>query len=154
MNEEVCAQVWRIAEPLVENEGMEIVDVEFRREQSGLVLRLFVDRTDSRGVTLDDLSSVSRQLSDLLDVYDVVPGSYTLEVSSPGINRRLRRPEHFRRYVGKKVQVRTIQALQGRRSFAGTLEEVELERIRVRDASGDHWIRFDQIARANLVVEP
>ncbi|GBD27818.1 Ribosome maturation factor RimP [bacterium HR30] len=154
MNEDVPAQVWRIAEPLVENEGMEIVDIEFRREQAGLVLRLFVDRTDGRGVSLDDLSKVSRQLSDVLDVYDVVPGSYTLEVSSPGINRRLRRPEHFRRYIGQKVQIRTSEAVEGRRSFSGVLLDVEFERIRVRDAAGEHWIRFDQIARANLIVEP
>ncbi len=154
MNEDVPARVWRIAEPLVESEGMEIVDIEFRREHAGLVLRLFVDRTDGRGVTLDDLSHVSRQLSDLLDVHDVVPGSYTLEVSSPGINRRLRRPEHFRRYIGQKVQVRTSEALEGRRSFVGVLEDVELERIRVRDTVGEHWIRFEQIARANLIAEP
>ncbi|MCX8073525.1 MAG: ribosome maturation factor RimP [Candidatus Binatia bacterium] len=154
MTEDVPVQVWRIAEPLLESEGMEIFDIEFRREHSGLVLRLFVDRTDGQGVTLNELSHVSRQLSDLLDVHDIVPGSYTLEVSSPGINRRLRRPDHFRRYIGQRVQVRTSEAIEGRRSFSGVLEEVDFERIRVRDAAGDHWIRFEQIARANLIVEP
>jgi ribosome maturation factor RimP len=153
VNQDIPSQVWQIAEPLVESEGMEIVDIEFRREQGGLVLRLFLDRRDGRGVTLNELSQVSRQLSDLLDVYDFVPGSYTLEVSSPGVNRRLRRPDHFRRYVGRKVRVRTSCTVEGRRTFSGVLEEVDQDRIQVRDEVGVHWIRFDQIARANLVVD-
>lgn len=153
MFEDVPAKVWEIAQPLVESEGMEIVDIEFRREQGGLVLRLFIDRSGG-GITLNELSQVSRQLSDLLDVYDFVPGSYLLEVSSPGINRRLRRPEHFRRYVGRRVRVRTAGAVEGRRSFVGVLQNVEEERIQVKDEAGEHWVRFDQIARANLLVEP
>jgi ribosome maturation factor RimP len=153
MDENVTNEVWRIAEPLIESAGMEIVDVEFRREQSGLVLRLFVDRVDGQGVTLNDLSRVSRELSDLLDVYDCVPGSYTLEVSSPGINRRLRRPEHFRRYIGQRVQVRTKEPVEGRRTFSGTLQTVEADRIEIVSEAASHWIRFDQMARANLFVE-
>ena len=109
MNETVAERVWEIAEPLVTHEGLEMVDVEFRRESRGMVLRLYLDRES--GVSLDDLSRVSRQLGDLLDVHDAVPGPYTLEVSSPGINRRLRRPEHFLRYLGKRVRVRTAGAV-------------------------------------------
>lgn len=154
MFENVPAKVWELAQPLLESEGMEIVDVEFRREQGGLVLRLFVDRNGGGGITLNELSRVSRQLSDLLDVYDFVPGSYLLEVSSPGINRRLRRPEHFRRYVGQRVRVRTLNVVEGRRSFSGVLQQVEPEGIQIRDDVGEHWIRFDQIARANLIAEP
>src|SRR5882724_1531009 len=106
MNETVAERVWEIAEPLVVQEGLEIVDVEFRRENRGMILRLFLDREG--GVGLDDLTRVSRQLGDLLDVHDTVPGRYLLECSSPGIDRRLRRPDHFRRYIGKAVRVRTV----------------------------------------------
>src|SRR3972149_11857053 len=112
MNETVAERVWEIAEPLVAHEGLEMVDVEFRRENRGMVLRLFLDR--SGGISLDDLTRVSRQLGDVLDAHNAVPGSYTLEVSSPGINRRLRRPDHFRRYLGKKVRVRRVAPLEGR----------------------------------------
>ena len=147
MNEAVPARVWQLAEPLVTGEGMEIVDVEFRRESRGMVLRLFLDREG--GVSLDDLSRVSRQLGDVLDVHDAVPGAYTLEVSSPGINRRLRRPDHFRRYVGQQVRVRTVVPLNGRRMYSGALEGVDDEGIRVCDESGSHFIRFPEIAQAN-----
>src|SRR5512140_2685740 len=142
MSESVPAKVWQIAGPLAASEGMEVVDIEFRRESNGMILRLFLDREGGGGVNLDDLTRVSRQLGDLLDVHDVVPGTYTLEVSSPGINRRLRVPEHFRRYIGKRVRVRSIAPIEGRRTFAGVLEEVESDGVRVSDGVGSYFIRF------------
>jgi ribosome maturation factor RimP len=154
MNEKVAERVWAIAEPLVTHEGLEIVDVEFRRESRGLVLRLYLDRCGGAGgVSLDDLTRVSRQLGDVLDVHDAVPGSYNLEVSSPGINRRLRRPDHFRRYLGKKVRVRTAGPLDGRRAFVGVLEAVDADGIVLGSAEGSHAIRFAEIAQANYEAE-
>jgi len=151
MNETVAERVWEIAEPLVSHEGLEMVDVEFRRESRGMVLRLYLDRES--GVSLDDLTRVSRQLGDLLDVHGAVPGPYTLEVSSPGINRRLRRPEHFRRYLGKRVRVRTAGPIEGRRGFVGTLQSVDAEGIVVDECGCSHAIRFIEIAQANYEPE-
>jgi ribosome maturation factor RimP len=151
MNEMVAERVWEIAEPLVTHEGLEMVDVEFRRESRGMVLRLYLDREG--GASLDDLTRVSRQLGDLLDVHAAVPGSYTLEVSSPGINRRLRRPEHFRRYLGKRVRVRTAGPVAGRRGFVGTLHSVDAEGIVVDEGGCSHMIRFIEIAQANYEPE-
>lgn len=154
MNETVAERVWAIAEPLVTHEDLEIVDVEFRRETRGMVLRLYLDRRGGvGGVSLDDLTRVSRQLGDVLDVHDAIPGSYNLEVSSPGINRRLRRPDHFQRYLGKKVRVRTAGPLDGRRSFVGVLEAVNSDGIVVGTAEGSHTIRFAEIAQANYESE-
>ncbi len=154
MNETVAERVWAIAEPLVTHEGLEIVDVEFRRESRGLVLRLYLDRLGGGGgVSLDDLTRASRQLGDLLDVHDAVPGSYNLEVSSPGINRRLRHPDQFRRYLGKKVRVRTAGPLDGRRAFVGLLEAVNSDGIVVGEPHGSHAIRFAEIAQANYEAE-
>jgi ribosome maturation factor RimP len=153
MNGTVAERVWEIVEPVAVQEGLEMVDVEFRRESRGMVLRLYLDRAGGGGVSLDDLARVSRQLGDLLDVHDAVPGTYTLEVSSPGINRRLRRPDHFRRYVGKKVRVRTVAPLDGRRSFVGTLDAVEGDGISVSDTAGRHFIGFAQVAQANYEPE-
>lgn len=147
MNETVAERVWEIAEPLVTHEGLEMVDVEFRRESRGMVLRLFLDRDG--GVSLDDLTRVSRQLGDVLDAHDAVPGAYTLEVSSPGINRRLRRPDHFRRYIGKKIRVRTVAPRDTRRVFVGVLQAVENDGIVVDVADGNHVIAFKEIAQAN-----
>ena len=125
------ARVWELAAPLVENEGLELVDIELRHEGSrgGRVLRLYLDKAG--GPTVDDLSRVSRQLSELLDSREVVAGTYTLEVSSPGINRPLKRPEHFARFIGKRVRIRTRDLIGGRRSFLGILQEVAGERITV-----------------------
>jgi ribosome maturation factor RimP len=147
MEKSVVNEVWQIIEPLVESEGLELVDIEFRREAHGAVLRLFLDRQG--GVSLDDLAPMSRRLSDALDVHGSVPGAYTLEVSSPGVNRRLRRPDHFRRYVGKRVRVRCSERHNGRRSFLGPLLSVENDGIVVGLDAGRAFIPFDEIAQAN-----
>src|SRR5690348_11749158 len=115
-------RIWELAAPLAHAQGMEIVDIELQHEGSrgGRVLRLYLDTEG--GPNIDDLSRVSRDLSERLDSDDVVPGAYTLEVSSPGINRPLKTPAHFARYVGKRIRVRTREKIDGRRSFLGVLE--------------------------------
>jgi ribosome maturation factor RimP len=151
MEKSVVNQVWGIIEPLVEAEGLELVDIEYRSEAHGTVLRLFIDRQG--GVSLDDLAPMSRRFGDALDVHEAVPGDYTLEVSSPGINRRLRQPDHFRRYVGKKVRVRCSDYHNGRRSFLGPLLSVENDGIVVGLEAGREFIPFDDIAQANYEHE-
>jgi ribosome maturation factor RimP len=142
-------RVWELAAPLAESEGMEIVDIELRHERSrgGRVLRLYLDKAG--GPTVDDLSRVSRQLSELLDGQDVVSGAYTLEVSSPGINRPLKRPEHFARYIGKRVRIRTRDLIGGRRSFLGILQDVAGESITVAQEGTRYDIPFAAIERSN-----
>ena len=142
-------RVWELAAPLAESEGMEIVDIELRHERSrgGRVLRLYLDKAG--GPTVDDLSRVSRQLSDLLDSHDAVDGAYTLEVSSPGINRPLKRPEHFARYIGKRVRIRTRDLIGGRRSFLGILQDVAGESITVAQEGTRYDIPFAAIEKSN-----
>jgi len=153
MNGTIAERVWEIAEPVAIQEGLEIVDVEFRRESRGMVLRLFLDQAGGGGVNLDELTRVSRQVGDLLDVHDAVPGRYTLEVSSPGIARRLRRPDHFLRYIGKRVRVRTVTPQDGRRVFVGNLEAVDTAGVQVSGFEGSHFIRFADIMQANYEPE-
>jgi ribosome maturation factor RimP len=142
-------RVWKLAAPLAENEGMEIVDIELRHERSrgGRVLRLYLDKAG--GPTVDDLSRVSRQLSELLDSHDAVDGAYTLEVSSPGINRPLKRPEHFARYIGKRVRIRTRELIGGRRSFLGILYAVAGEGVTVTQEGTRYDIPFAAIEKSN-----
>lgn len=135
MESAIVTRVWQLAEPLVANEGLEIVDIDYQREGRGAVLRFYLDRVEG-GVTLDDLTPMSRLLGDVVEAHEVIPGRYTLEVSSPGINRRLRRPNHFRAFVGKKVRVRTIENKDGRRSFFGPLCTVGDEGIEVEVEEG------------------
>jgi ribosome maturation factor RimP len=143
------ARIWELAVPLAANEGMEIVEVELRHEgtRGGRVLRLYLDKEG--GPNMDDLSRVSRSLSELLDLHDVVEGAYTLEVSSPGINRPLKRPEHFARFVGKTVRVRTRELINGRRSFLGELLDVSADNISVRQDGTRCEIPFSLIERSN-----
>ena len=143
----VC--IWELVAPLTQMEGIEIVDIELRHEGSrnGRVLRLYLDKEG--GPTMDDLSRVSREVSDLLDSHDVVNGAYTLEVSSPGINRPLKRPEHFARFVGKKVRVRTREVVNGRRSFLGQLLEVSTDKISLNQDGTRCEIPFALIEKSN-----
>ena len=143
------ARIWELAKPLAETQGVEIVDIELRREGSrgGRVLRLYLDKDG--GPNMDDLSQVSRELSALLDVHDIVEGAYTLEVSSPGINRPLKLPEHFQRFIGKTVRVRTRDLVQGRRSFLGPLLDVPAEKIAVNQDGARVEIPFAVIEKSN-----
>lgn len=148
MDGSVVERVWRIAEPLVTECGMEIVDIDFRREERGSVLRFYLDRVGG-GVTLDELTAMSRRIGSVVEVHDLVPGHYLLEVSSPGVNRRLRRPDHFRRYIGKRVRVRTVERAGGRRSFLGALRAVEDAGIVIASGEEETFIPFENIAQAN-----
>lgn len=146
-------------EPLVRAEGYELVDLEYVREPSGWVLRLFVDRpghdaaSKEGAVGLEDCARVSHAVETTLDVEDLVPHAYSLEVSSPGLNRPLRRPEHFARVVGKRVKVKTYGPVgqPPRKSFTGTLADISASDITVEvEGGGAFHIPFRDIAKANL----
>jgi len=136
-------------EPLLQSEGCEFVDVEYRREGRGWVLRLFLDKPG--GVTLDDCQRVSEQVGDLLDVEDLIPTAYTLEVSSPGLDRPLKRPEDFVRFAGRAVRVSTVTPVEGQHHFAGTLRGCEGEVV-LLELAGSRLVRIPRgaISRARL----
>jgi len=149
----VTRRVWELSEPVVSAAGLELVDVQYRPEGGRLVLRLLIDRTGGR-VTLDELARVSRELGDVLDAHDAVTGRYHLECSSPGVDRPLVRPEHFRRAIGQRVHVRTHEALAGRRQFHGVLDAVADDAITVRDPdAGVVSIGLASIDRARIQFE-
>ena len=125
--------VMDLVEPVAVERGLELVDVEYQPSGRRHVLRLYLDRPG--GVSLDDLAEVSREVSDVLDAHDAVPGQYTLECSSPGINRRLRKAEDFARFCGKPVRVRTSTPIAGSRNFAGLLVVATSDAIEIDDES-------------------
>lgn len=145
-----------IVEQVAASEGMEVVDVELRGAGQSRVLRIFIDRPDAK-ITHADCELISRQVSAILDVEDLVPGKsgYVLEVSSPGMDRKLVKPEHFRRFSGNKVKVTTRQPIEGqRRNFSGRLEGIEDDRVKVQlDDGRTVEIELQQIERAHLVPE-
>jgi ribosome maturation factor RimP len=151
--EEILERVRRIAAPLAAQEGLELVDVELGGAGGRQALRLFIDKAG--GVSLDDCSSVSRSVSAALDVEDPIDGAYDLEVSSPGLDRPLRTEEHFRKFAGEKVRVRTfgpVPECENRKTFVGILKGYEDGKVMV-DVDGKVFhVPHTQVSKAN--VEP
>jgi len=146
----VAQRVWALAEPLVVAAGLELVDVQYRPEGGRTVLRLLIDRPDG-GVTIDELARIAREFGHLLDAHDTVPGRYHLECSSPGVNRPLIKPDHYRRAVGQRVYVQARQAIQGRRRFHGILAAADDTTATVDDTdAGRVVVPLADVERANI----
>ena len=141
----------QVVTTVVERAGMELVDVTFRREGGGKILRVTVDRDG--GVDLDAISEVSGRISRRLDVEGFDPGPYSLEVSSPGVERPLRRPADFARQVGRKVKVKTTEPVDGERVHTGTLVEAGAEGIAIATERGERRLAYADIASARTVFE-
>jgi ribosome maturation factor RimP len=149
-------QIRQLAEPVLASAGMELVQVECLRMKSRWVVRIYMDREDG-GVTLDDCALISNQLGDLLDVHDVPPGPYTLEVSSPGLDRPLQRDKDFLKYRGSRVNLRLREKIDGRRHFCGELNEYEDGdggKVLVLSVGGKSYrIPRGAVLKANVVYE-
>ena len=146
-------RVTAIAERAARREGLEVWDVEVAGAGRGRVVRIYLDKPG--GVTLDDCELISQQVGTVLDVEDVIPDQhYHLEVSSPGIERRLLKPEHFARYKGEKVRLALREPVDNRRRWEGTLNGVEDGMILVDVTGGAPLrLRMEQIDKANLKFE-
>jgi ribosome maturation factor RimP len=137
--------------PVVEAAGLELVDVTFRRESGRRILRVTVDREE--GVDLDTIARTSERLSRRLDLEDFAPGPYTLEVSSPGVDRPLRRPEEFARRVGEKVKVRTTEPIEGARNHTGVVVAADQEGVTIATEHGERTLSYRDISSARTVFE-
>lgn len=145
-------RIRQIAERITASEGMELVDMEYRREGSRWILRFFIDKPG--GVNLDDCEEISGQLGAQIDVEDLVPHRYTLEVSSPGLDRVLARESDFVRFAGRRVRVTTHRPVEGRRRFQGRLEGFADGRVLLSTDDGKRWkLRLEDVARARLEIE-
>jgi len=146
-------QVRQLLDPILESMGLSLWDLEFHKQGPQWLLRIFIDR-ESGGVTLIDCETVSRDLSAALDVEDIIAHAYTLEVSSPGLDRLLSKPAHFIRFTGSMVRIKTYQPINGQKVIRGRLlglvegtVKVELEEGTVLD------IPMTGITKASLEVE-
>ncbi len=164
-------RVREIAERVAASSGLEVVDVEFLGGGSARMLRVFLDKPAAgveHGVTHEDCANFSREFGTILDVEDAVPGgSYTLEVSSPGLDRKLTKPADFSRFVGSRIKLMTRQPVNSNRHFEGRLESFENGRLTLdlsvashksrkkmgADAGKTIEIEFANVEKANLVPE-
>jgi ribosome maturation factor RimP len=155
-------RVQQIAERVAASSELELVEVEFRGGGKSRMLRIFIDKPG--GVTHEDCANLSREVSTILDVEDVVPGSYLLEVSSPGLDRKLSRAADFERFTGSRVKIMTREPVNGNRHFDGRLESFQDGRLTLEltvpkkksQAAGTPQLlelTLDNVEKANLVPE-
>jgi len=150
-SETLLQEVRVVVEPILQSQGFELVDLEYQRESRGWVLRIYLDREG--GITLDDCTGVSHEVGAVLEVKDVIPNAYVLEVSSPGLTRPLKKPEDYNRFRNQLVKIKLFQPLDGRRNFKGILLGLEGETVRVEADGQVFEIPLQSIAKANLEID-
>jgi ribosome maturation factor RimP len=144
-------ELQKLLEPTVERLGYELTDLEFRLGSKGGLLRLTIDKPE--GIALDDCEKVSHAVSALLDVEDPMQGDYNLEVSSPGLDRKLTKVEHFQRFAGETLKVTMRFPIEGRRRFRGTLVSSDERNIVVEVDGESHSLPLSMIDTARLVPD-
>ncbi len=142
--------VQALAEPIAQANGCAIWDVEYVKEAGTWFLRVYLDREE--GVTIDHCEAVSRALDVKLDEVDPIEGSYVLEVSSPGADRILRKPEHFERFMGEQVEVRLYRPVEGAKVLVGALKEYADGGVRVETKEGPRTLAKQDIAQVRLTI--
>lgn len=145
-------RVEELLAPILSSEGFELVDIDYKKEGGTFFLRVFIDKEG--GVTLDDCALVNEELGAVLDIEDTIPNEYTLEVSSPGVERPLKKPDDYRRFVGKRANIRLYKQLGGKKEIVGIIKGVEDSRVSLIEDKTNASIEVDlkDIAKSNLKV--
>ena len=151
---EAVDKIRQLLDPILLSMGLDLWDLEFHKQGPKWLLRVYIDREIGGGVTLGDCETVSRDLGAALDVEDIIPHAYTLEVSSPGLDRALTKPEHFVRFAGSAVRIKTYQAIDREKVFRGKLRGIVGEIVQLEAGEGQVVnIPLSNIALASLEVE-
>ena len=151
MSASILANVTKLLTPAVEAQGVNLYDLEFLKEGTARILRIYIDKDP--GVDLNDCERVSRAAEAVLDEHDPIETAYYLEVSSPGIERKLSKPEHFIRYNGHKIALRLYGPVNGRKKYTGILDGYEDGNLTLTDEEGiTHHFQQAQISACKLVV--
>ena len=145
-------RVEELLAPILSSEGFELVDIDYKKEGGTFFLRVFIDKEG--GVTLDDCALVNEELGAVLDIEDAIPNEYTLEVSSPGVERPLKKPDDYRRFVGKRANIRLYKPVGGKKEIIGIIKGVEDSRVSLIEDKTNTSIEVDlkDIAKSNLKV--
>ncbi len=147
-------RIRQLLDPILKSMGLDLWDLEFQKQGPKWLLRVFIDREIGGGVTLSDCERVSRDLGAALDVEDLIQHAYTLEVSSPGLDRALTKPEHFIRFEGSFVRIKTFQPVNGQKVFRGKLLGLAGTDVKIGLESGEVLqIPFSHITKTSLEVE-
>lgn len=147
----IAEQVANLVGPALEDMDFELVDVEYLSRHGKWVLRLYIDKEG--GVTLDDCARVSREFGDLIDVKDIIIHKYVLEVSSPGLDRPLKKEKDLEHAIGKKIKVKTVAPVKGRRNYTGYLRNFQKGILYMELENGPVHLPWKEVEKANLVYE-
>lgn len=148
---QAAQQLQSIIASALEAVGYELVGCEHLRQGGHSLLRVYIDQPS--GVTADDCAKASRQIGSVLDVEDVIPGSYVLEVSSPGLDRPLYTKEHYQRFIGRTIKLRLRVPEENQRQFSGVLAELNGDKITLQTTAGPREFGLSKIEKANVVPE-
>jgi ribosome maturation factor RimP len=149
---EIIIRLEELIRPLVESQGADLVELQYGRPKRGRgILRLFADRPG--GITIEELARLSRMVGGLLEVHDVIPGSYTLEVSSPGLTRALKTPRDYERFAGRLVRVTTRAPWEGRQVHCGILQGLKDDQVCLKEGESEVCIPLSEVARARLDID-
>lgn len=149
--EEYESRTEKLLLPIVEQNGFELVDVEYVKEGGSWYLRAYIDKPG--GITVDDCEIVSRSLSDLLDREDFIKDAYILEVSSPGLGRPLKKDKDFERSMGERVEIRLYRALDHRKEYEGLLKAYDKDTVTIDEGEGDIRLERADIALIRLAFD-
>ena len=144
-------RVFSLIEPVLEDIGFELVEVEYLSMHGRWILRLYIDREG--GVTIDDCVDVSRELGDLIEIKEVIDHEYVLEVSSPGLNRPLRREKDFIRAIGSRIKLKMTHDLNGQKNFTGSLKDFKNRTIYLETGGKMIELPFDNVEKSNLIFD-
>ncbi len=150
MSKPIDPKLYSVLERVVTAEGLELVHCEFSGSGKYTALKIYIDKPD--GVTHQDCSYISNQLGAILDVEDLIPHQYLLEVSSPGVDRGLYKKNDYVRFAGQNIKLKAQQSINGRKVFRGRLEGIEEEKIKIVDGKETWLIPFESISSANIVI--
>ena len=149
--ENIIYNIKELLEPILFEKNLELFDLEYQGQGHRGVLRVFIDKEE--GVTIGDCTVISRELGTLLDVHEVIPGSYTLEVSSPGLTRPLKKPSDYVRFKGKAVKIKTIEDIEDKNIFTGKLLDFKDETVYIETDGTNYLIPYSKIEKANLELD-
>ncbi len=146
------SDIWSLIEPVIEGMGYEVVDIEFKPHPTNGLLRIYIDKPD--GILLEDCEQVSKQVSSLLDVEDPIPGHFNLEISSPGMDRPLRKQKDFERFSGQVVKIKlSVPTIEGQRNFTGKLIGFQEKDVVIEMDGETYYLPLDTIDKARLVPQ-
>lgn len=151
LSDEIVERVRAIIDPILFQEALELVDIEYRREPKGWVLRLYLDKEG--GITLDDCARVSHEVGRNLDIEDFIQAPYLLEVSSPGLTRSLKTEKDFIKHLYRHIKVKTFNPVENRRNFRGKLIGFSENKIIIESEGGIFEIPLENVAKANLEID-